>query len=179
MDLTNKKISYLVLSSEKLDDVMSFLWAKDFKIIQMKSYYKGDYEDSIIAFQEGIENDDLRRETLFILNHFNKENAIIKYLDESNANNLFYDGSEKPLSVSLYNTNPENRSFLHNGISFSFNEENRYWQPKCESDLKVGMVVEYLNKNRWNEYTIQNPSTDYNKMFKLLIKYDKVRVVSN
>ena len=38
------------------------------------------------------------------------------------------------------------------------------------------MVVEYLNNNKWFEKEVEDPKQDWEKMFKLLAKYDKLRV---
>lgn len=177
MNLTDNKISYIIISSNKIDDMMSILWAKEFRIIPIEGYYKGQYEKSIIAYSD-IDNDELRRETLFLLNHFKQECAIIKYLGETGAKKIFYDGSEKPLGIVMYNTDDDNMSYLHNGVSFSFVEQKRYWIPKDKEDLKVGMIVEYLNKDKWLQHEIKNPSLEYDRLFKLLIKYNKVRIAS-
>ena len=60
MNLSDSSISYLIMSSNKLDDMMSILWAKEYQIIPIKGYYKGNYEDSIIAYK-GIDNDEYWR----------------------------------------------------------------------------------------------------------------------
>jgi hypothetical protein len=177
MNLTNPKISYIVLSSNKIEDMISILYAKDYKIIPIKGYYKGNYEDSALAYSD-IDNDELRKDLIFLLNHFKQDCGIIKYLDETVAKKIFSDGSEKPLGIVMYNTDSENKSFLYNGISFSFVEQKRYWFPKSEKDFKVGMIVEYNNKNKWFSKKVENPEQEYNKMYKLLIKYNKIRVQS-
>lgn len=179
MNLSDNRISYLIMSSNKLDDMMSILWAKEFQIIPIKGYYKGNYEESIIAYNDNIDNDELRKEIIFLLNHFKEECAIVKYKGEAGAKKLFFDGSEKPLGIVMYNTDDDNMSYLHNGLSFSFVEQTRYWKPKSKEDLKVGMIVEYQNKNKWLQHEIKNPPQEYERLFKLLIKYDKVRVASN
>jgi hypothetical protein len=46
-------------------------------------------------------------------------------------------------------------------------------------DFKVGMLVEYLSNNKWYQKKVEDPLKDWNDMFKLLTKYEKVRVVSN
>jgi len=70
-------------------------------------------------------------------------------------------------------------SYLYEGLSFSFKEKIRYSKPKSKDDLKIGMIVEYQNKGKWVGYEIKNPQEDYDKLFKLLIKYDKVRINEN
>ncbi len=177
MDLTDKKLSYILISSDKIDDISSVLWAKDYRVIPIKEYYKGNYKESIIAYSD-IDNDELRKDAIFILNHFNHDSAIIKYLNESDTRNIFSDGSENLLSVSLYNTNFENKSYLYNGYSFSFIEMERYWKPTKKEDFKIGMIVEYFNNNKWYKQEVKNPSVEFDGLYKLLIKYDKIRVAS-
>jgi hypothetical protein len=80
------------------------------------------------------------------------------------------------MGIVLYNTDSDNISYLHNGVSFSFVEQVRYWKPNKLEDFKVGMIVEYLNNNKWFEKKIENPVDEWNRMFKLLSKYDKLRV---
>lgn len=175
MDLTNKNLSFILLSSDKVEDMLSILYAKDYQILPIKGFYRGQYEDSALAFSDG-DNDELRKELIFLLNHFSQECGIIKYKGETGAKKIFRDGSEKPLGIVLYNTDSDNVSYLHNGLSFSFVEQVRYWKPTKLEDFKVGMIVEYLNNNKWFEKMVENPEDDWNRMFKLLSKYDKLRV---
>ena len=83
------------------------------------------------------------------------------------------------MGITLYNTDEENISYLYNGVSFSFVEKVRYWKPTKMEDFKVGMLVEYLNNNKWYQKKVEDPLKDWNDMFKLLTKYEKVRVASN
>ena len=177
MNLQEKNMSYVILSSDKLDDMISILYAKEYQIIPIKGYYRGQYEDSVIAFGR-VDNDNLRKDVLFLINHFHQECAIIKYLGETSVKKIFKDGSEKPLGIVMYNTDAENISYLYNGVSFSFVEQVRYWKPTKKEDFRVGMLVEYFNKDKWYERLVEDPSQEYEKLYKLLIKYDKVRVAS-
>lgn len=175
VSLEHPNSSYVIISSTKIDDMSSILYAKDFQIIPIKGFYKGQFEDSILAFAN-IDNDSLRKEVIFLLNHFGEDCAIVKYTGESHAKKLFRDGSEKPLGILLYNTDSENVSYIHNGLSFSFVESKRYWKPTKPEHFKVGMIIEYFNKNKWYERKVENPKDEFEKLYKLLIKYDKVRV---
>ena len=38
------------------------------------------------------------------------------------------------------------------------------------------MIIEYLNMNKWIKKEIIDPNSEWDKMLKLLIKYDKIRV---
>ena len=178
MTLEQSNTSYVILSSDKLDDMVSILYAKDYHVIPIKGYYRGHYEDSVIAFSKVDNNDELRKDILFLLNQFQQECAIVKYFGETSAKKIFSDGSEKPLGIVMYNTDAENFSYLYNGVSFSFIESVRYWKPTKKEDFKVGMLVEYFNNNKWYERKVENPSDEYESLYKLLVKYDKVRVVS-
>ena len=172
--LENQQSSYIILSADRLNEMISVLYAKEYQILPIQGYYKGKFEESVIAW--GPDNDSLRRDIIFLLDHFHQDCAIIKYNGDSNAKKVFVDGSEQPLGLVMYNTDSENKSYLHNGVSFSFVEAKRYWIPKTMEDLKVGMIVEYMNNNKWYEKKVQNPKEEWEKLYKLLIKYDKLRV---
>lgn len=177
IDLSNSKLSFILLSSDRLDDMISILYAKDYQIIPLRGYYQGQYEDSAMALSS-IDNDELRKDLIFLLNQFHQDCGIIKYIGETNAKKVFRDGSEKPMGITLYNTDSENISYLYNGLSFSFVEQVRYWKPTKIEDFRVGMIVEYLNNNKWYQKKVENPKQEWDDMYKLLSKYDKLRVVS-
>lgn len=174
MNLEQPNVSYAIISSDKLNDMTSILYANDYKVIPIKGYYRGQFEESVITY--GTDNDSIRKDILFLLNHFDQECAIIKYIGESNAKKIFKDGSEKPLGIIMYNTDAENRSYLYDGVSFSFVEKARYWSPNKKEDFKIGMIVEYMNNNKWFEKKVENPDSEYEKLYKLLIKHNKIRV---
>ncbi len=165
----------MILSSDKIDSIISVLYAKEYQIIPIKGYSKGIFEDVVIAFGK-VDNDDLRRDSLFILDHFHCESAIIKYIGESDIKRVSRDGTESLLEFIMYNTNSDLTSYIHNGMSFSFAEKVRYWKPTKKEDLKEGMIVEYSSNNKWYEKKIKNTTEEWEKLFKLLIKYEKVRV---
>ena len=176
LGLEQPNTSYMLISSsENLDQITSVLYAKNYQILPIKGYFEGMFEDSIMAFGR-TDNDELRNDILFLLGHFNEKNAIVKYLGESDAKKVFFNGSEEPLEIVMYNTNESNKSYIHSGISFSFVEKTRYWKPRSHEDLKIGMVVEYQNNNKWYERIVRNPKEEWEKLYKLLTKYDKVRI---
>lgn len=173
--LEHPSTSYVILSSNNMDALTSILWSKDYQILPMKGYYNGEFEDSIMAYKM-VENDELRRDVVLMLDLHKQESAIIKYMGETEPKKLFYNGEERPLGVVMFNTDSKNKSYLHNGVSFSFVEKARYWIPKSKSDLRDGMLVEYLNNNKWHQKRIHNLDMEWEKMFKLLSKYQKLRV---
>lgn len=175
--LEHKDASFILLSSPRLEDMISILYAKEYKVLPIKGYYKGQYEDSAMAYAR-VDNDTLRKDVIFLLNHFHEECAIIKYNGETNAKKIFKDGSEIPMGIIMYNTDSDNMSYLYDGTSFSFVESKRYWKPTKKEDFRVGMLVEYFNKDKWYERKVENPNDEYEKLYRLLIKYDKVRVLA-
>ena len=176
LGLEQPNASYMLISSsDNLDQITSVLYAKNYQIFPIKGYFEGKFEDSIIAFGR-TDNDELRNDALFLLGHFNEKNAIVKYLGESDAKKVFFNGSEDPMDIVMFNTNESNKSYIHSGISFSFVEKIRYWKPRSQEDLKIGMIVEYQNNNKWYERIVRNPKEEWEKLYKLLIKYDKVRI---
>jgi hypothetical protein len=175
--LENPNSAYIIISSNNLGDITTILYANNYDIVSIKGYYQEKFEDSVIAFSEK-DSDCLRKDVLFLLSQFNQECAIIKYPGESGAKKIFKDGSEKPLGMVMYNTDSENKSYIHNGLSFSFVEKKRYWLPKKKEDFKKGMIVEYMNQDKWFEKIVDNPSEEYERMYKLLLKYNKIRIPS-
>ena len=59
------------------------------------------------------------------------------------------------------------------GDDFEVHENN---DNQGGEELKNGMIIEYFNNNKWNELPVNNLDTQYDKMFKLLMKYDKLRI---
>jgi hypothetical protein len=175
LDLENSNSSFILISSDNLEDVMSILWAKEYKVLTLKSFHLGNYSDYVFAYSQ-IDNDQLRKDLIFLLNHLHINSAIIKYRGETQFKNVYKDGQEKPLSISYYNTDDDKESFIYNGVSFSFIEEKMYWRPTKREDFKIGMIVEYLNNNKWSQQTVKEPEIEFENLYKLLIKYDKIRV---
>ena len=167
--------SYAIFSTDRIEGLISVLYAKEYQIVPIKTYYKESFGDSIIAFGR-FDNDTLRKDTLFLLNHFGESSAIIKYSEETEIKKIFSNGAESPMNMLMYNTDSEKISYIYEGVSFSFEEKARYWMPSKKEDFKAGMVVEYLNNNRWSERIVENPSEEWEKAYKLLTKYEKVRV---
>lgn len=174
--LESSQSSYIILSAGRINEMTTVLYSKEYQILPIQGYFNGVFEDSVIAY--GQDNETLRRDVIFLLDHFQQESAIIKYQGETNTKTVFFDGSEYPMDLLMYNTDSTKKTYIHNGISFAFKEAKRYWIPKTMEDLKVGMIVEYMNNNKWYERKVQNPSEEWEKLYKLLIKYDKLRVSS-
>lgn len=180
--------SYIVVSPENnsrdqlennilCERVCSVLYSKDYIIIPIHSYHLGKSSKSFIAVNTGQNtNDDLRSDSIYLIENFEVGEVIVKYNKDRQPTKINVDGSELPMSVKVYDPNLENKMYVYNGISFTINELKRYYFPKKESDIKKGMVVEYFNNNKWNRKKVDDPKSEYEKMYKLLIKYEKLRV---
>jgi hypothetical protein len=175
LDLKNPNLSYILVSSDNLKSLISYLYSRDFYLVDIKGYYEGKFEDSLIAFTN-LEKDELYQECLHIMNFFNQECIIAKFKSENSAVKIFQDGQQKPLGILLYNTDSSNKSYIHDGLSFSFVEQQLYYFPKNKEDFKEGMIIECFSNNKWIEKKVTNPDIEYQKMFALLIKYNKIRV---
>ena len=186
-NLTDRNISYILISPEKRENLQldnkvnceracSILYSKEYTVIPVRGYHEGRYENSFIALSSDDDNNILRKDALYLVEYFDIDCTIVKYKDESAATKIFFNGSEKPMSMAIYDSDLNNKSYLYNGISFTFVEEKRYFFPRKKEDLKSGMIIEYFNNNRWNSKQILNIENEYEKMFKLLIKYEKIRI---
>lgn len=165
--------SYIIISSN--DGIESTLYGRDYSIVPIKEFYRGSYTDSVISYGR-VDNDNLRKDVLFLLNKFNQESAIIKYIGESIIRRIYKDGSEVMVDINLYSTDFEKESYIYNGYSFSFTEKKRYIFPTKKEDIKIGMIVEFFNNNKWVEKKVFNPDLEYDNLYKLLMKYNKVRI---
>jgi len=173
--LEQPNTSYLIISAENMDALTSILWSKNYQILPIQGFYDNQFEDSVMAYKS-VDNDELRRDAILLMDQYNQESSIIKYLGDTEPKKIFYNGEERPLGVVMFNTDAKNKSYLHNGLSFSFVEKTRYWCPKSKSELKPGMIVEYMSNNKWQQRRIHDLDTEWEKMLSLLVKYEKLRV---
>jgi hypothetical protein len=111
-----------------------------------------------------------------MMEYFDQECVIVKYKNENSAKKIFNDGQEKPLGILLYNTDSDNKSYIHDGLSFSFVEKQLYYFPKEKKDFKSGMIIECFSNNKWIEKKVVNPDVEFDKMYSLLMKYNKIRI---
>lgn len=177
MNLSNINISYIIIPSCD-EATLSILDSRSYQILPIQSYLGGQYSDSYMGYSD-VDNNSLRTDILFLLEKTNCKNLIIKYKGESIPRRISEDGSEKLLEINQYSDNHDkDMTFLYRGMSFSFTETKRYWKPKKKEDFRVGMIVEYFNNNQWTEKLVEDPNNEWDKLYKLLLKYDKVRVQS-
>lgn len=186
-NIKDPNLSYILVSPEKpeygqIDNNLncerccSILYSKDYTVFPIATYERGKVSRSFMAIPLTNSNDDLRKDSLFLMDKFNLDSVFVKYQSEPSTTKLRYDGSERSLGMSLYESSENTKVFVHSGISFSFHEVKKYHFPKDKKEFRKGMIVEFFNNNRWVTKEVYNPDDEWEKMYKLLTKYGKLRV---
>lgn len=156
------------LNNSKLFDTLIF---KDFTVLSM-----GGSQPSYLAYKE-CNNNELRYDAIELMDKYKQEYVICKYTGESQAKKILFDGQEQILGVVRYEGDQDNHNFFVEGQAFSFKPQKRYFTPTKASDFKEGMIVEILNNNGdWIEKEVKDPEVEFERMYKLLIKYDKIKI---
>jgi hypothetical protein len=185
-NLSDPNIGYLIISPQSestpvsevkflSDKLANILYAKDYTLIPVTGYYNQQYEKSYVAITSD-DNDRLRSDAIYLMDEFSQSSVIVKYINETGAKKILSNGSEVPLGIAIYDSEMKNKTYIYNGVSFSFIEQKRYYFPKEKKDLKSGMVVEYFNNNKWTARQVVNVDDEYDKMYRLLMKYEKLRI---
>lgn len=186
IDLNDKNISYLIISPEILgisqmennhrtNMFLNMLYSMNYSIIPIQTYEKGIYEKSYIAITPE-DNERFKKEIFMIMNQFRKSEVILKWKNDLLLTKMTAEGLEYPMEVNFYDNNLDKKIYIHEGISFSLNEKKRYFFPSKKEDLREGMIVEYFNNNKWTQKEIFDLDNEYEKMYKLLMKYEKMRI---
>jgi hypothetical protein len=186
IDLNDVNISYLITTPEILgisqmennhrtNMFLNMLYSMNYSIIPIQSYDKGIYEKSYIAITPE-DNERFKKEIFMIMEQFRTSEIIVKWKNDNLLHKMTLEGLEYPMEVNYYDNNLNNKIYIHEGISFSLNEKKRYFFPSKKEDLKSGMIVEYFNNNKWNQKQINDLDSEYEKMYKLLMKYEKLRI---
>lgn len=182
MRLDDPFINYIIISAyqSKEDDIknrLAFsrlqdkLIYKDFTILEM-----GGVQPSYLAYKD-CDNDELRYDAIELMDSMKQEFVIVKYKGETEAKKILFDGRENLLGIVGYNGNENNHNFFVEGVSFSFEPRKRYYKPNGLKDFKEGMIVEILNNDgQWIEKRVKDPEVEYERMYKLLSKYNKIRI---
>ena len=174
IDLEHLNESYIIPSMYD-DSAYGYLASKDYQFLYIKEYSNQNLKDSFISFSN-ISNDELRNDSLFILDNFQQDFIIIKYKGEKDPRKIYSDGQESLLEVLLFNSDSNLTTYVFEGVSFSFLDKKIYKYPTKKEDLKNGMIVEYCSNNNWVQRKISNIDLEYDKFYKLLVKYGRVRI---
>lgn len=184
--ITHKNFSYFIISafSEestmpsnlKLNSVLEdSIYLLDYTILKTGSDIDNYKSDSFFCYNLNRTSDDLRKDVIYLLNKYDLDYSVIKYIDEVNPKKIFKSGEELQLNLVEWSNDSKILNYFCSGTRFSFKEMKRYSMVKDIKDLKVGMTVEYLNNNNWTSKVVENVNIEWEKMYKLLVKYNKLR----
>ena len=186
ININDSNLSFLMASPEivgisqlennhRNNTFLNILYSMNYSILPIQSYENGVYEKNYLAISSE-NNDKLRQESIFLMEQFDKKDILVKYKDNNYLTKITYNGDEYPMNIEYYDNNLEKKTYILEGVSFTLTEKKRYFFPKKKEDLKNGMIIEYFNNNMWYKKEINNLETEYEKMYKLLIKYEKLRI---
>ncbi len=186
MNLTDARVSYMIVSAYRADrntienenrssKLESILYSKEYKVQHLRGYANGHWEDTYLASNTSITNQELKKDALFLLSQFDQDDIIVKYKDEPIIRRVFKDGSEKPLSLNMYDSDLQNKSYILQGFAFSFKEQKQYKNITDKSELKTGMIVEICNNNKWIEKKVENIEHEWLSLYQLFAKHNKLR----
>ena len=184
MRLDDPYINYIIISAyhSKEEDfknrlehsrLLDKLIFRDFTVMEMGT---DNGQSSILAYKECSDNE-LRYDAIELMDDFKQEFVIVKYKDEVDAKKISHEGREYLLGVVEYSGEDNHHNFYVEGAGFSFEPRKRYWTPSKPSDIKAGMVVEFMdNNNQWVSKEVRDPEVEYERMYKTLVKYNKLRI---
>jgi len=184
--ITHKSFSYFIISAfnkesdnhrnikvnSSLEDSIYLL---DYTILKLGYESNGYTSDALFCYNLNRTSDDLRKDVLYLLSKYTIHSAVIKYVDEPLPKKIYRSGEELNLNLVDWSNDNSIENYFYNGVRFSFKEMKRYSMIKDIKDLKIGMTVEYFNNNSWTPKVVENVEDEWNKMYKLLVKYNKLR----
>ena len=190
IDFLNPNLCFLLLSTESdsfsdlennqiRERAISILYSKEFFVHNVTGYLGNTFDKCLLGESNLQDSDSLRRDAIQILDTLKLESLIIKYSGAENFVKLSFDGSETLQQIHFYVNESVNKIYGFNGISFTFTDKKRYFFPKSKDDLKSKMIVEFFNEGVWKEKIVEDIENEYEKLYKLLIKYNKLRIPVN
>lgn len=155
------------------------LWSKGYNF--QKIFSNNNKVESFIAIKNETDenlNNELRYDCIEFIHEFYQKECIVKYDGEDVVKKILNNGSERELKMINYNEDAD-YSYYNNGLAFSLVNLQQYFYPKKKSDLKSGMTVEMCNKNKWISRKVENLDLEWDKMYSLLARYNKLRAIKD
>lgn len=184
LDLTEESVGFILLSpcnsinedkQVQLSKAQSILFSKEYSILSLTGYCGGQWDKSIIAYNES-DNNTLRKDAIHLMKSLNTIDIVVKYKGDKEMKLIESDGSEYPLSIQNYSEfNEDTKIYIFEGWYFTLKKEKKYFLIETKSQLKKGMKVEYFNSEKWQEKIIVDPDTEWVNLYQLLTKYKKLR----
>jgi hypothetical protein len=175
--MTDVNCSWILIKSNRLNSLLSYIWNSPYNIKYLTNIEGDIIEECAICFFNGIDNDTLRYDMLKILNSDNSINyGYIKYNGDVDPKMIKRDGVE--ISQNIITDFSQYKDFyVIDNQYFYFEDKAEYWLPESIDDIRVGMIIEYFDKNTWNKRKIVNPSEEWDGFIKVFVKYKKVRII--
>ena len=170
MDICSKSISYILVDGDLNQDIF---YNRGYLSFTIEKY---NNNDSFISYKEKCSNNETRYDAINYLDISKQNYLFIKYLGESDISKVYPDGKEEKMLIDIYSDSMED-VYISDGISFSFIKKKKYYYPNSKKDLKNGMVIEYFNNGNWINKKIIDLNYEYDNIYNLLIKYDKLRIL--
>lgn len=189
LNLIDENVAYLLVSPYQeniseddnflaMNRVQSLLYNREYSLISLTGYSGGKWNKSYLAYNNK-DNQTLREDALFILEMTNQKEIAIKYEGDTKLRLINIDGGESTLSLQNYSENSNSyKVYIYNGYYFSLVPEARYFMIESKNQIKTGMKLEFFNNDRWNEKVVYDVDKEFENMYKLLIKYKKLRAVA-
>ena len=186
LDLKDSNLSYILCSADNTylsqieNDVrnrkmVNIFYALEYSLMPIPTYAQDIYEKNYLAFNLS-NNDKIRKDAMLLMNEFCLSEIIVKYKNSELLTKLKYDGSEIPVDLVYYDIDLDRKKYIYETVTFCLYEKKRYFFPKKKEDFKQGMILEYCNNNQWYSKQVVNLDTEYDKMYKVLSKHEKIRV---
>lgn len=186
LNLTDENAGFILVSpctvinedkQVQLSKAHSILFSKEYSILSLTGYCGGEWDRSVIAYNDNNNNNnDIRKDAIHLMEQLHTDDIVVKYKGEQSLKLINKDGSEDPLSLHNYSEfSEETKVYIFEGFYFTLRKEKKYFLIESKSQIKKGMKIEYFNNEKWHEKEVQDPETEWSNMYHLLTKYKKLR----
>ena len=175
MGFQDLDVSYIIISDTNIDNISSYLYSRDYKLIEMTKFKDGTFTDCLVGITEKIKSD-VMSDINHISNHFKLQFVIAKFFGDECPVRLNENGTIDDLDLIMYDTNLDLDSYIKDGVSFSFVKKKKYSYPKEKKDFKVDMIIECYSSNGWIEKIVKDVDSEFDSIYSILSKFDRVRV---
>ena len=174
--LLDRNSSYFILPGDRWSQTISYLYSKEYTLLEVLSIdNNGNRNKSIFSYNNSSDIE-MKKDVVFLLEHFNLEHAFIKYNNQpDNIYKIYKDGNQVKVELKLYEQSSYSDTYVLGELTFSFTSSDIYIPITEKKQLVKGMEIEYFNNNKWNKKIVENIDLEWSKLYSLLSKYDKLR----
>jgi len=185
INLLDVKTSYILFTPDHTSSGYSWLCEKYTSLTHAKGYSDielissdndNNYCITYVSYCENAINDKIRLDAIALMSEFGASSIIVKYFGENKPTKILENGSERLLDISFYSNVVNERVYIQNGISFIFETLKRFYFPTKKEDLHKNMVIELYNDTKWIEYVVDDVETEWEDIYELFAKYEKIRI---